>query len=347
MKNKRVVVIGGGVAGRAFAVAASRFPQLSVVVVDPLGHPAFENLAFDRKAQTYSVSDTVLPRTVWEKGVATEIDTTAGVVRLRHKQLPFDFVVVASGAKASFDRVPGAAQAALSPWRIDDRMRIVSLFEAARDVVRRGVSNSVQVSVIGGGRVGVSVAGHVLDFTSRIQVPVSLVLVEQHSRLLSDLPMSAARAAEQVLVKRGVTVQCGHRVTAFIEHQAFQTEEGARVPFEICIWAADHDPVCVPVVRDGKSGGVAGGVTDSHFRVRPHEQIYALGDAALPPVPHRGPTQGYIFEEALYLSETIALTARNHTVLPFAPRRHVDEVIFVGGGYVLSVEAEGCRVKRV
>lgn len=347
MNVQRVVVIGGGVAGRAFAVAASRFPFLRVTIVDPSAQPVFEDLLLGTQVvQRRPLPSALLPQVDWQKGRCTAIDLGKHEVVLEHKRLPYEYVVLATGVHPSFARVASADSAPLSPWRLDGRVRIVTALQAAQELVGRSARTAVEVVVVGGGRVGVAVAGRVVDYARRMHAPIVVTVVEQHVRLLTGLPHAAAQLAEQALIQQGVRVHCGARAEVFSASRVrlAGTEE---IPFDVCVWAADHEPAAIPLQGQAGTVGTAGGYTNSRLQLRGHKEIYALGDVAVPPVPHRGPTQGFIFEEALYVSEAIALAAQNKQAPQFSLRHSLEEMVYVGGGRMVSVEAKGSRLRTM
>lgn len=347
MNVQHVVVIGGGVAGRAFAVAASRFPFLRVTIVDPAMQPVFEDLLIDVAApERHTLPSALLPQVDWQKGVCAGIDLAAREVMLEHKRIPFDFVVLATGARPSFARVLSARSAAISPWRRDGRARIATAIQAGQELVGRGARAAVAVVVVGGGRVGIAAAARVMDYARRIHASVAVTVVEQHVRLLTDLPHAAAQLAEQALMQQDIRVRCGARVEAISAAQ-IRFADATEIPCDVCVWAADHEPVTIPIRNRMGDAGMVGGHTNSRLQQRGYAEIYALGDVAAPPVPHRGPTQGFIFEEALYVSEAIALATQNKQAPQFSLRHSLEEMVYVGGGRAVSVEAQGCRLRAL
>src|SRR6266704_3911405 len=148
----KVVVLGGGVGGTLAAnlLARQLGRDVHVTVVDPTGmhvyQPGFLYAALGRANGRWLARDerTLLRREV-ELAVegATLVEPDKGLVRLAHGgSLPFDYLLLATGARLVPDEIPGLVQGAHEFYSLQGALRLREALRGFR-----------------GGRVLVGVAG--------------------------------------------------------------------------------------------------------------------------------------------------------------------------------------------
>src|SRR6266540_1403313 len=148
----RVVVLGGGVGGTLAAnlLARQLGRDVHVTVVDPTGmhvyQPGFLYAALGRANGRWLARDerTLLRREV-ELAVegATLVEPDKGLVRLAHGgSLPFDYLLLATGARLVPDQIPGLVQAAHEFYSLQGALRL-------REALRGFKGGRVLVGVAG------------------------------------------------------------------------------------------------------------------------------------------------------------------------------------------------------
>lgn len=141
--------------------------------------------------------------------------------------------------------------------------------------------------IIGGGPTGVEMAGAVaeltrhaaeMDFRFVTRRCVRIILIEAGQRLLSTFPERLSEAARESLVKLGVEVRLGGRVTEIDETGA--VVNGELIRSATIIWAAGV--MASPAARwlDAPADRAGRVVVDGHLRVGGWDGIYAVGDTA-------------------------------------------------------------------
>jgi NADH:quinone reductase (non-electrogenic) len=295
-----VVVVGGGFAGLAAARGLAG-ERVRVTIVDAHNFHTFAPLLYQVATAGLEPADVAYPiRTVFghadnvhfRHGRVAEIDPGRRVVLLDDGALlPYDHVIVATGATASFFGVPGAAEHALPLYTLADarrlRNRLLLSLEAA-DVAAEVEPSSLTYVVVGGGPTGVETAGALSELISIVvrrdglrldPARVRVVLVDQADRVLTAFPPAASRYAQRVLARMGVEVRLG-RVVARVEEGAIEFADSERLEATAVVWAAG---VTVAGTLGGSLGPAGPGgrcVVGDDLRVAGREREWAVGDAA-------------------------------------------------------------------
>jgi NADH dehydrogenase len=260
----RVVIVGGGFGGLYAAKALARAP-VDVTVVDRKNHHLFQPLLYQVATAGLNPSDIAIPiRRVLrdqanvrvELAEVTRIDTHAKRVELSDGAIPYDFLVLASGATHSYFGHASWEQCAPGLKSIEDaleiRGRVLRAFEEAeREADPDRQRAWLTFAVVGAGPTGVELAGalselsrHVLRDEFRRIDPRSarIVLVEGGPRVLSSYAADLSTSARETLATMGVEVRLRAQVTAIDEAgiDLRTTEGGAfeRLEARTVLWAA-------------------------------------------------------------------------------------------------------------
>jgi NADH dehydrogenase FAD-containing subunit len=296
----RVVIVGAGFGGLAAARALAGAP-VEVVVVDRQNYHLFQPLLYQVATAGLSPADIAWPiRGILRRqrnakvllGRVSGIDTATRTVTLDGRDIGYDFLILATGARHSYFGRDDWERAAPGLKKIDDataiRRRVLLAFEQAEGSAdldeRRRLLNFV---VIGGGPTGVELAGAIAelakvalaqDFRTIDPREARVVLIEAGPRLLSTFPEALSRKAEASLQRLGVEVRTGKAV---VECDADGIMVGGeRLPSRTVLWAAGvmASPAAkwLGVERD-RAGRI---VVAPDFSVPGHPDVFAVGDTA-------------------------------------------------------------------
>ena len=311
---KRVVIVGGGVGGTITAnLLARKARGADITVVDRTGRhvyqPGFVYVAFGRQVPEKLIRDErrLLHRRV--KLVVDEVvrvDTAANEVRLRSgRTLPYDYLVLATGAELAADTIPGS-EAAHHFWSLEGALRL-------RDAL----------TTFAGGRVVVAIGGMpykcppapaeaacLLDYYFTRRGIRDRVDIHYLSPLGRVFPIESVSPTVQALFDakhiRYTTFFNVERIDP-LSKTAFSLE-GESVPFDLLILVPPHRGV-----RFAKESGLAdpGGwiPTDRNtLEVKGHEgTIWAIGDATDIPISKSGAAAHY---EAKVLARNLVARIR-------------------------------------
>jgi NADH dehydrogenase/putative oxidoreductase len=295
-----VVVVGGGFGGIA-AVRALRWTACRITLIDRRNHYLFQPLLYQVATAALSPADIALPiRSILrdQRNVAVRLGEVVGVdyaarkVLLPEEHIPFDYLVLATGAQHSyFGRDEWAAHAP-GLKSIEDattmRSRMLLAFEQAEsegDPTKRKAW--LTFVVVGGGPTGVELAGALaelartgLDQEYRAIDPATarVILVQSAPRVLPAFSPVLSAHAERSLRELGVEVRTHAKVTR-IDPEGVEID-GGRVAARTTFWAAGvaASPAAKWLGQAGdKSGRV---VVDDDLSVRGCPRVFAIGDTA-------------------------------------------------------------------
>ncbi|MBV9758059.1 MAG: FAD-dependent oxidoreductase [Alphaproteobacteria bacterium] len=227
-ERPRVVILGGGFAGLACARALAR-TEAEVTVVDrhhsQTLQPLLPLLAAGRLplgAASRPIA-AVLGRQAnarFVRGEVLAVDQVAETVHLDHGDLPYDFLVVATGARRAAQADAEAAlalQTAGDGVAIRERVRrVLARAERTSDAAeRRRLATFV---IVGAGPTGVALAGAVAGLVRRALASTfpgldpeeaRIVLVEAAIRVLPGMPKGLSGIARRALQQQGVELRLG------------------------------------------------------------------------------------------------------------------------------------------
>jgi putative oxidoreductase len=225
-------------------------------------------------------------------GQVSGVDTSTQVVMVGNTEIPYDFLVLATGATHSYFGKDHWAPFAPGLKRVEDaieiRRRILVAFERAEasgDPVEREAL--LTFLIVGGGPTGVELAGAIAElarfgmdkeFRSFDPADARVILVQSAPRLLPTFPETLAAIARRALEKLNVEVQTGSRVEAIDADGV--TVSGARIVAKTVLWAAGV--TASPAAKWlGAAADNAGRVkVAADLSVPGHPNVYAIGDTA-------------------------------------------------------------------
>ena len=339
--SHKVVVLGGGFAGLSAVHALHSAPDAEVTLVDRRNFHLFQPLLYQVATGSLSPSEISSPlRSIFSKqrntrvllGEALHIDTDASTVTLSEgTRLEYDTLVVAAGSVTSYFGHDNWAPYAQCLKSIEDatemRRRIFTAFENAELEGTTDNSPWLTFVIVGGGPTGVELAGALSeiarktlkdDFRSIRPEMAQLILVDQVPRILPAFSEHLSAKAEATLLKLGVRVRCGLRVTDIDENGVkLQHADGRplEIPAKTVLWAGG---VAVPLIVK-ELVRATGAPADPRGRplvlpdltVPGHPEIFVAGDtAALDQLP--GVAQ-VALQQGRYVGETIANRLRGRS----------------------------------
>lgn len=297
----RVVIVGGGFGGLAVARHLAH-TRADVVLVDRSNHHCFQPLLYQVATAGLSPADIAEPiRRVLRKQQNTDVrmanvsrvDLAAGCIHCEPGgAVPFDYLVLAAGARHAYFGHDDWAQFAPGLKTIDDALEIRRRMLLAYEVAELAEDSEVRLRaltfvVVGGGPTGVELAGALReiaansipkDFRHVDTTSAHILLIEGRKRLLPGMSEVASSRAEQDLKTLGVDV----RVDTLVTHVDAEGVElgNLRLPAANVFWAAG--------VRSAGLSATLGVELDSAGRVKVgpdcaipgHPNVFVIGDQA-------------------------------------------------------------------
>ena len=294
----RTVVLGGGVGGTLVANLIDRALGLDaeVTVVDPTGmhdyQPGYLYVALgEASGHWLSRDERTLLRSNVELAVeeAVRIDAEAQKIELRRGgNLPYDYLVIATGARLVHDAVPGLVEGAHGFYSLADAERL-------REALRTFRGGAVRIGIAG---IPYKCPPAPVEFTFMVEEYLRKKGLRDRSavNLLSPLNRaftieSASTLIAPIMDERGIELTTFFNVES-VDPSAgtVSSLEGEELPYDLLVLVPPHKGA--QVVIDSGLGDPGGWLpTDKHtLQVEGQPRIFALGDATNLPISKSGST---------------------------------------------------------
>ncbi len=301
MSQSHVVIIGGGFGGLS-AARVLQGTDTRVTLVDRRNHHLFQPLLYQVATATLSPGDIAAPiRWILRKAhnvrvllaEAQRIDVARRRVELDDGgALEYDHLIVATGASHAYFGHPEWEQYAPGLKTLEDaigvRRRVLLAFERAeRETDPTRQRELLTFVLVGGGPTGVELAGTLAEIARQTlrdeyqSIDTSLariVLVEAGPDILPTFPPHLRAAARASLLRLGVEVREGSRVTSIDARGVNLGPE--RLDAGTVLWAAGvaASPLVatlgVPIDHAGRV------IVQPDLSIPGHPEVFVAGDAA-------------------------------------------------------------------
>jgi NADH dehydrogenase len=301
-RRPRVVIIGGGFGG-LYAARALKRDDVELTVLDRTNHHLFQPLLYQVATATLAPTDITAPiRWLLRKQrhttvLMTEVERVdverRVVVTEEPREIPYDYLIVAAGARHSYFSHPEWETIAPGLKSIDDairlRQRVLSAFERAEmtsDPAERAAW--LTFVIVGGGPTGVELAGmlptiatHSLprDFRNIAHERVRVVLLEGGPKVLATYPDALSEHARLDLTNLGVEVRTGALVTK-VERGLVQVGDGESIRSNTVIWAAGNAASPLGKSLGAPTDRVGRVPVEPDLSVTGHREVFVIGDMA-------------------------------------------------------------------
>ncbi|MDQ8191044.1 NAD(P)/FAD-dependent oxidoreductase [Roseibacillus persicicus] len=306
---KQILIIGGGFAGLACAQKLADDPRFRVTLIDRENHHLFQPLLY--QVATTSLAAPDIARSL--RGILSKaenvkvlmdsinkVDPYAKIAYSDRREYPFDYLVLACGARTSFFGKDEWAEHTIGLKSLGDahriRARVLSALERAEittDLAER--RRLMTILLIGGGPTGVELAGAFSDLVRRAMrsdfrnidpAELNIILVQSGDRLLKPFDPQLSAYAKHRLQDLGVEILLGPRVDDIQPGRA-HLNEGSSSPLvsdenwieaETIIWAAGvqaNDLTRQIGVETDRGGRIS---VEPDLSIPGHPDLFAAGD---------------------------------------------------------------------
>lgn len=307
-ETPRVVIVGGGFAGMNAAMGLRR-AKVRATLLDRRNFHLFQPLLYQVASGGLSPANIASPlRQLFSRqrnlevllGEVQSIDVAARVVRLKNEEVPYDLLVVATGATHSYFGHDEWEANATGLKTLEDatliRRKFLYAFERAErttDPIER--APWLNFVVVGGGPTGVEMAGAMAEIANetlkhdfrRINTSdARIYLIEASAHVLDAYPEELSLHAEKSLEKLGVTLLLKSRVTHIDADRVVYLHEDQthEIPTKTCVWAAGvkASPLAKMLADQiGVAADRAGRIpVEPDLTLPGHPEIFVLGDMA-------------------------------------------------------------------
>lgn len=285
--EKKVLVVGGGVAGIELALALRNMAadRVAVTLCDPRREFVFRPFAVGEPYGAARVFRYDLPRLAERAGaefrdagvVAIEAERGLAVTR-DGERLPYDYLVLVAGARLLW-AVPGA----VTFWGVADEGQVGHLV----DQLRAGVLERLVFTMPGGRSWALPLYELALLAAAQRDARASRTALTVVTPEDAPLELFGRRASEQVgalLEERGIELVTGAHPVRF-DHRRLRLVPGAEVEADAVISLPRLEGRAFGGVPHDSDGFIS---VDSHGRVIGLERVFAAGDLTDFPVKQGG-----------------------------------------------------------
>ena len=347
-----VVVAGGGFGGFFAARRLERVlpPQSArITLVTETNFLLYTPLLPGAAAGTLEPRHVVVPLreeldcTDIRLGRVTGLDPESNELRYRSslgsdESIHYDHAVLALGSVSRVLPIPGLAEHGLGFKTISEAIALrnralnnLEMAEAMDDPAAR--EPYLTFVFVGAGYAGVEGVAELQDFVADVirRYPrcrlqgTRWILVEAGDRIMHEIPEELAGFAADELRGRGIDIRTGVRVDR-VEEVAVHLSDGERVPTRTLCWTAGVKPPAVVRQLGLELDGGGRIATEPTLRVKGHENVWAVGDAAAVPDPakrYRGicpPTAQHAMRQGKVAAGNVAASLGHGKVRKFRYR---------------------------
>jgi NADH dehydrogenase len=298
--NPRVVIVGAGFGGLLAARTLAKYP-VRITLIDRQNFHTFQPLLYQVATAGLSPGEIAAPiRWIMRSRRNVEVlmsevqdfDLGRRVVKLSDTEIPYDYLIVASGASHAYfghdEWEPFAPGLKTIEDALEIRRRMLLAFELAE---RQANDQKEQVQlnfvVVGGGPTGVELAGTLAEIAHKALTnqfrtidprKSRIVLLEGGPRILPAYPEDLSRSAEEQLERLGVEVHTSAMVTNVTAGAVHMGE--TQLPAAVIIWAAGvaasplGKKLGAPVDRAGRVA------VNPDLSLPGHPEVFVIGDLA-------------------------------------------------------------------
>jgi NADH dehydrogenase len=297
----RVVILGAGFGGLAAAKALAGAP-VDVTIIDRRNYHLFQPLLYQVATAALSpaqIATSIRHILCRQKNATVLMDRVRDVdlakhevVTLKHR-IPYDFLIVATGARHAYFGHDEWEKVAPGLKKIDDailiRRRVLIAFERAEvssdEAERRRL---LTFAIIGGGPTGVEMAGSIAelakrsiakDFTHIDPRLARVLLIEAGPRILPAFPEDLSRSARKQLEGLGAEVLTGVAVTDCNE-DGLTLADATRIEAKTLIWAAGVAASPAAKWLKQTPDRVGRVPVNPDLTIPGHPNVFAIGDTA-------------------------------------------------------------------
>lgn len=299
-ERPHVIIVGAGFGGLEAAKRLGK-EAVRVTVIDRTNHHLFQPLLYEVATAALSPADIAAPiRGVLNDFANTEVmlaevsavDVNAKTVTTTDRTIPYDYLILATGARHSYFGHPEWEKLAPGLKSLEDaveiRRRLLLAFEFAEKSSDEAAKKAAMTfAIIGGGPTGVEMAGAIAeisrytlakDFRHIDPSHARVILIEGEPQVLASFPEDLRASAMKQLAALGVEIRTGVHADNLTE-EGFEVK-GEFIPCRVKIWAAGNTASFVgkslgaPVDRGGRV------IVNEDLTIPGHSEVQVIGDLA-------------------------------------------------------------------
>ncbi len=226
-------------------------------------------------------------------GPAGRVNTKGKTVAVGECLVPYDYLVIATGAETNFYDVPGAEEYTFTLKSLEDAVRIknhiIRQVEKASYETDTGLRQKMLSFVVaGGGATGVELAAELCElvkgsfpryYRKEITKDASVTLIQKGPELLPQFHFKIREKSLEILKRKGVRVILNGEITEVGKSYVLVRNHG-KIETESVFWMAGIKPAEMNFDREVSRWRDGRLMTDEYLRLAGYRDIFVLGDTA-------------------------------------------------------------------
>lgn len=344
MKDKHIIIIGGGFAGVYMAKALGNKKGVKVTLVDRNNYNFFPPLLYQVSTGMLDISSISVPfRTLFSGkenlhfriGELEEIIPEENKVKLSTGDLQYDALVIATGTKTNYFGMENIEKNALPMKTVNDatKLRNFLIMEGEKYTYctdpdeKRKMRNIV---ISGAGPSGVEIAGMIAEMRKRklmdiypelVNEQLNIYLVDGAPTVLPPMSEKSQKYTLKTLQNMGIKVKLNKLVSDFKDDKVY-FKDGEFIETKTLIWTAGVTGMRfkgLPEESYEKGNRLS---VDAFNKIMHSTNIYAIGDACIqktdPEFPNGHPQLGSVAQQqGKALAENFVAIVNNKAQEPF------------------------------
>ena len=300
---KKIVIVGGGLAGINFLKRIAKDDDFEITLVDRNNFHFFPPLLYQVGTAFIEPSSISLPfRKMFQEkknikfhlGELKKVNHNQKTIETQNSTIEYDYLVLAIGTQTNFFGMKDVEQNSLPMKTIVDALSLrnrilLNLEKADRSEDQREKKKLMNIVIGGGGPTGVEIAGVLAEMGKAIapveyprlnKVRANIYLVEVAPALLGSMSEKSQAEAKKQLGKLGVKVILNTAVTGYKSGKV-ELGDGSFIPTHSFIWTSGVVGREIPGLPAESIGRGRRVIVDEYLEVKNTEDIYAIGDISL------------------------------------------------------------------
>jgi apoptosis-inducing factor 2 len=218
----KIVIIGGGFCGAIVAKKLDKIKEIDKILIDRKPYFEYQPSLHKLISKPNYISKLRIEYLSFLKNTKIVVDEVKKVsekfIELSDSKIFFDILVISTGIDY--------------PILLDNKKNVHNIKDGEEVLeIARKIKDSNHVLIVGGGVIGVEVAGEIVEkFPDK-----NLTIVHNHNRLLERFPSDSSEYTLRFLKRKKAEIIFADKVKENKEG-IFLTEKGRKISADLCIW---------------------------------------------------------------------------------------------------------------
>ncbi|MFN4245358.1 MAG: NAD(P)/FAD-dependent oxidoreductase [Brevinematia bacterium] len=290
----KVVVLGGGFAGVTFSKNLLKLSKnsnnIKVHLVDVNEYqcllPSVPSLISNKNQKIllyYSDIFRKFKNFEFTKAKVENISFEEKIIYLDNgNTINYDQLILSLGVQPYDLGIENVKENAIMFWDEKDLNKYV---QKLNYFISKGISP--RILIIGAGPIGVEIASETYHFLNKNKMGANILIIEAKERCLPTLDEKLSKSVEKYILNKGIKILYNSYVCG-VEKDYVYCQDGKKYEYDILIWSVGvtANPILKKIESNsefkfekGQQGRI---IVDEYLRVKNIQDVWAIGDIALP-----------------------------------------------------------------